>query len=110
MGPVLYAGLGVLESMYTLLEDDSLTFLLPKAGETALMACVDGQPAGVLVTRRVRGVDCTLALYIHPRFQRQGIGRALLTRAGFISAEFGETHQIARNSRAFHGRGDRTRT
>lgn len=32
-----YAGLGVLESMCTLLEDDPLTFLLPKAGETALM-------------------------------------------------------------------------
>jgi ribosomal protein S18 acetylase RimI-like enzyme len=74
-----YAGLGVLESMYTLLEDDSLTFLLPKAGETALMASVDGQPAGILVTRRVRGVDCILALYIHPKFQRRGLGRALLS-------------------------------
>ncbi|HYO52168.1 GNAT family N-acetyltransferase [Archangium sp.] len=52
-----------------------------KAGETALMASVDGQPAGVLVTRRVRGVDCILALYIHPKFQRRGLGRALLSHA-----------------------------
>lgn len=73
-----YAGLGVLESMYLLLEDDALTFLLPRAGETALLACVGNEPAGVLVTRRVRGVDHVLALYIHPRFQRQGLGRALL--------------------------------
>lgn len=76
-----YAGLGVLESMYRLLEDDALTFLLPKEGETALLASVGNEPAGLLVTRRVRGVDCILALYIRPRLQRQGLGRALLSHA-----------------------------
>ncbi|MCP3137832.1 GNAT family N-acetyltransferase [Pyxidicoccus xibeiensis] len=73
-----YAGLGLLESMYKLLEDEALTFLLPKAGEMPLLALVDAEPAGVLVTRRVRSIDFILALYIRPRFQRTGLGKALL--------------------------------
>lgn len=76
-----YAGLGVLASMYALLEDDSLAFLLPRAGETALMAFVDEAPGGLLVTRQVRGVDCLLALYVRPGFQRRGLGKALLRHA-----------------------------
>ncbi|MFY0574231.1 GNAT family N-acetyltransferase [Cystobacter fuscus] len=90
-----------------LLEDDSLTFLLPKAGETALMACVDGKPAGVLVTRRVRGVDCILALYIHPKFQRQGLGRALLSHAISKDSDLAimEAHllEASTNALSFYG-------
>lgn len=76
-----YSDSEFLDSMYKLLEDESLSFLLPNAGETALIAVHTEQPAGVLVLRRIRDVVHVLALYILPRFQRRGVGRELLRYA-----------------------------
>lgn len=43
-----------------------------------LLACVDGEPAGCVALRRVDAQACEMKrMFIYPRFQGQGIGRAL---------------------------------
>ena len=60
--------------MHKLLENESLTFLLPKAGERIFLAFANEQPAGVLVTRRPHGINHIQGLYVLPMFQRYGLG------------------------------------